>query len=249
MRAGRGLGKWCFQDGGKAAPGYYISKSIIKLINAVAQKVNNDPEVNKYLNVFFLPNYSVSLAEKIIPASELSEQISTAGYEASGTGNMKFMLNGALTIGTMDGANVEMYEEVGAENIFIFGLNSKEVEDIKNSGYDPQEYYESDPELKEALDMINNDYFNPDEKGIFQHIFNDLVNFGDNYLLLADYRSYVDMQDEVDKVYTDRFEWTKRSILNTARSGKFSSDRTISQYAEEIWGVSPVPIRLNGDSD
>ena len=230
---------------GKAAPGYFVSKSIIKLINSVAEKVNNDPEVNKYLNAFFLPNYSVSLAEKIIPATELSEQISTAGYEASGTGNMKFMLNGALTIGTMDGANVEMHEEVGSENIFIFGLSAEEVIEMKNSGYNPSKFYESDAELREVLDMINNDYFNPDEKSIFQHLFNDLVTYGDNYLLLADYRSYVDTQDKVDELYRNRFEWTKKSILNTARSGKFSSDRTISQYAEQIWKIKPISIELD----
>jgi glycogen phosphorylase len=227
---------------GKAAPGYFVSKSIIKLINAVGEKVNNDPEVNKYLNVVFLPNYSVSLAEKIIPATELSEQISTAGYEASGTGNMKFMLNGSLTIGTMDGANVEMHEEVGSENIFIFGLSAEEVVEMKNSGYNPVRFYEGDEELREVLDMINNDYFNQEEKGIFQHLFNDLVTYGDNYLLLADYRSYIDTQDKVDELYRNKFEWTKKSILNTARSGKFSSDRTISQYAEQIWKIKSVPI-------
>ena len=229
---------------GKAAPGYYVSKQIIKLINSVANTVNNDPDVNKYLNVFFFPNYSVSMAEKIIPASDLSEQISTAGFEASGTGNMKFMLNGALTIGTLDGANVEMLEEAGKDNIFIFGLTTEQVKEAKMTGYNPRVIYEADPELKEVLDKIRDDHFNPGETGIFQHLFNDLVTYGDNYMLLADYRAYIDMQDMVDEVYRDRFEWTKKSILNTARSGKFSSDRTIKQYAQEIWNINPVKVNL-----
>ncbi|HPY14034.1 MAG TPA: glycogen/starch/alpha-glucan phosphorylase [bacterium] len=231
--------------GGKAAPGYYVSKQIIKLINSVSNVVNNDPEVNKYLNVFFFPNYSVSMAEKIIPASELSEQISTAGFEASGTGNMKFMLNGALTIGTLDGANVEMLEEAGADNIFIFGLTADGVKEAKMTGYNPRVIYETDPELKEVLDKIRSNYFNPEEPEVFAHLFNDLVTYGDNYMLLADYRSYVNAQDKVEAVYRDRFEWTKKSILNTARSGKFSSDRTISEYADEIWHVAPVKVQTD----
>ncbi len=230
--------------GGKAAPGYYVSKQIIKLINSVSKIVNNDPEVNKLLNVFFFPNYSVSMAEKVIPASELSEQISTAGFEASGTGNMKFMLNGALTVGTLDGANVEMLEEVGNDNIFIFGLKAAEVKDMKLSGYNPRAIYESDAELKEVLDLIRTDHFNKDEPGIFSHLFNDLVTYGDNYMLLADYRSYVNTQDKVDEVYRKRSEWTRMSILNTARSGKFSSDRTIREYVEDIWGVKPVNVNF-----
>ena len=231
--------------GGKAAPGYFVSKQIIKLINAVSKMVNCDPEVSKYLNVFFFPNYSVSMAEKIIPASELSEQISTAGFEASGTGNMKFMLNGALTIGTLDGANVEMLEEVGRDNIFIFGLKIEEVTETRLSGYNPKAIYEADPELKEVLDMIKDDHFNKDEPGIFQHLFDDLVAYGDNYMLLADFRSFVDTQDKVDEIYRDKEKWTKMSILNTARSGKFSSDRTIMQYAQEIWGVEPVEVDID----
>jgi len=231
--------------GGKAAPGYFVSKQIIKLINAVGEKVNNDPEVSKFLNVFFFPNYSVSMAEKIIPASELSEQISTAGFEASGTGNMKFMLNGALTIGTLDGANVEMLEEAGRDNIFIFGLKTDEVKETRLSGYNPKAIYESDPELKEVLDMIKDDFFNEDEPGIFQHLYDDLVVYGDNYMLLADFRPYIDSQDKVDEMYRDRFQWTKMSILNTARSGKFSSDRTISEYARDIWDVESVKVDIN----
>jgi len=231
--------------GGKAAPGYFVSKQIIKLINAVSKKVNCDPQVSKYLNVFFFPNYSVSMAEKIIPASELSEQISTAGFEASGTGNMKFMLNGALTIGTLDGANVEMLEEAGHDNIFIFGLKTDEVKETRLSGYNPKAIYESDPELKEVLDMIKGDFFNDDEPGIFQHLYDDLVIYGDNYMLLADFRSYIDAQDKVDEMYRDSFQWTKMSILNTARSGKFSSDRTISEYAKDIWDVEAVKVDVN----
>ena len=228
--------------GGKAAPGYYASKQIIKLINSVAAVVNADPDVNKKLNVFFFPNYSVSMAEKVIPASELSEQISTAGFEASGTGNMKFMLNGAMTIGTLDGANVEMLEEVGAENIFIFGMKADEVVEAKMAGYNPRRLYETDPELREVLDMINGDFFNRDEPHIFSQLFNGLVDYGDNYMLLADYRSYIEMQDRVEAVYRDKAAWTRMSILNTARSGQFSSDRTIREYAEEIWHIKPVKV-------
>ncbi|HOW51324.1 MAG TPA: glycogen/starch/alpha-glucan phosphorylase [bacterium] len=228
--------------GGKAAPGYQVSKLIIKLINSVAQVVNNDPAVGDRLKVLFLKNYSVSLAEKIIPATDLSEQISTAGYEASGTGNMKFMLNGALTIGTLDGANVEMAEEVGMENIFIFGLKAHEVRELKKRGYSPQEYYQRDNEMRKVLDMINTDYFNKNEPGIFQFLYQNIVLFSDHYCLLADYRAYVDTQEKVSALFRDQEAWTKKSILNTARSGKFSSDRTIMQYADEIWKVKPVII-------
>lgn len=227
---------------GKAAPGYYESKLIIKLINAVSEVVNNDPDVGDKLKVLFLKNYSVSMAEKIIPAADLSEQISTAGYEASGTGNMKFMLNGALTIGTLDGANVEMLEEVGEDNIFIFGLKANEVLELKLGGYNPKEYYESNKELKRVLDMINNNYFNADEPDIFQHLFNNLVLYSDNYCLLADYKAYVETQEKVSALYRNQDAWTRKSIYNVARSGKFSSDRTIMQYATEIWNVHPVKI-------
>ncbi len=228
--------------GGKAAPGYQVSKLVIKLINAVADVVNNDPLIGNRLKVVFIKNYGVSLAEKIIPATDLSEQISTAGYEASGTGNMKFMLNGALTIGTLDGANVEIAEEVGPDNIFIFGLKVHEVKELKKRGYNPREFYERDPELRQALDMINNDYFSRNEPGIFQFLFQNVVLYSDHYCLLADYRSYVDTQTRVGELFEDQEEWTRRSIVNTARAGKFSSDRTIKQYAEEIWKVKPVII-------
>jgi starch phosphorylase len=229
--------------GAKAAPGYALAKLIIKLINSVADVVNTDPDVGDLLKVFFLKNYSVSLAQKIIPASDLSEQISTAGYEASGTGNMKFQLNGALTIGTMDGANIEIREEVGDDNIFIFGLLAEEVATMKNS-YNPWQYYDSNENLRRVLDMIRDNYFNPEEPGIFQPIFNSLTYHGDKYLLLADYDAYIAAQDRAAEAFKDKARWTRMSILNTARSGKFSSDRTIREYASEIWNVKPVTIKV-----
>lgn len=230
--------------GGKAAPGYYMAKLIIKLVNSVADKINNDPDVGNKLKVLFLKNYSVSLAEKIIPAADLSEQISTAGLEASGTGNMKFQLNGALTIGTLDGANIEIKEEVGDENIFIFGLKAEEVTEMKQKNYVSATYYESDPELRKVLDMLKDDYFNEEEPGIFEPIFNTLVNYGDTYFVLADYRSYIEAQEKVSETYRNIDKWTKMSILNTARSGKFSSDRTIKEYADEIWKIKPVDVNI-----
>ncbi|MEB2355903.1 MAG: glycogen/starch/alpha-glucan phosphorylase, partial [Ignavibacteriales bacterium] len=200
-----------------------------------------DPDVGDKLKVVFLKNYSVSLAEKIIPASDLSEQISMAGLEASGTGNMKFALNGALTIGTMDGANVEIREEVGDENIFIFGLLADEVVKLKSNGYNPREYYEKNSNLKHIVDMIATNFFNPKEFGIFDDMIRGLMNV-DYYLLFADYQSYIDTQDKVAKFYTDKYEWTKKSILNVARMAKFSSDRSVKEYAEKIWKVKPVKI-------
>ncbi|MGE5438160.1 MAG: glycogen/starch/alpha-glucan family phosphorylase, partial [Syntrophothermus sp.] len=227
--------------GGKAAPAYMQAKMIIKLINSVADVVNNDPQVGDNLKVVFVKNYSVSLAEKIMPATDLSEQISTAGFEASGTGNMKFALNGALTIGTMDGANVEIREEVGKENIFIFGLKADEVFKLKNNGYNPREYYENNEMLKRVIDMINNNYFNRNEPGIFADLIKGLMEV-DYYFLFADYDSYVKTQEKVDKLYRNQDAWTKKSILNTARSGKFSSDRAIDEYAQKIWNVGPIKI-------
>jgi len=226
---------------GKAAPAYFMAKTIIKLINSVAEVVNNDPDVGDKLKVVFIPNYSVTLAEKIIPAADLSEQISMAGLEASGTGNMKFTLNGALTIGTMDGANIEIREEVGEENIFIFGLLADEVVKLKSSGYNPRTYYESNPMLKRVIDMIAMNYFNKSEPGIFKSIVDSLLGT-DYYCLLADYQPYIDAQDEVSKLYLDVEEWTRKTILNVARVGKFSSDRSIKEYAEKIWKVEPVKI-------
>lgn len=230
--------------GGKAAPAYYMAKLVIKLINAVGQVVNNDKDVGNKLKVVFLKDYSVSLAEKIIPASDLSEQISTAGLEASGTGNMKFALNGALTIGTMDGANIEIRQEVGDDNIFIFGLLADEVVKLKRSGYNPVSYYESNANLKKVIDMIASDFFNKNEPGIFKPIIEGLMNV-DYYCLFADYQSYVDAQDKVSKLYLDHEEWTKKSILNVARIGKFSSDRSVHEYAEKIWNVKPVKINID----
>ncbi|MBF0118837.1 MAG: glycogen/starch/alpha-glucan phosphorylase [Desulfobacterales bacterium] len=222
---------------GKAAPGYFLAKLIIKLINSVADVINNDPTVNKRLKVIFMPNYCVSKAEKIIPAADLSEQISTAGMEASGTGNMKFALNGALTIGTLDGANIEIMEEVGKENIFIFGLTADEIEGLKKNGYSPWEYYQKDPELKKIIDMISFGYFSTENPQLFEPIRRVLLDEGDKYCLLADFRHYVEMQEEVDRVYENKAEWTRRSILNTANMGKFSSDRAILEYAKNIWNV------------
>ena len=229
-----------FIFGAKAAPGYYMAKLIIKLINSVAEVVNNDPDVGDKLKVVFLENYGVSLAEKIFPAADLSEQISTAGMEASGTGNMKFALNGALTIGTLDGANIEIKEEVGDENIFIFGLKSEEVQAYRNGNYNPWDYYNNNHELKEVIDMISGDYFNMEEKGIFQPIIEKLLNNGDYFMVLADYPSYVECQERVSEEFKDQDKWTKKSIINSANSGKFSSDRTIKEYAQEIWEVKPV---------
>ncbi|GBF50527.1 phosphorylase [Leptospira ryugenii] len=222
--------------GGKAAPGYYMAKLIIKLINNVAQVVNHDPDVADRLKLVFLPNYRVSLAESIIPGSNLSEQISTAGTEASGTSNMKFMLNGALTVGTLDGANVEMLEEVGEENIYIFGLKTPEVFALKEKGYRPQDYLEANSELKRVLLMIRENFFSPSEHGIFNPIYDSLV-YQDSYLLLADFAAYDSIQDRIASDFLNEDSWTEKSILNVARVGKFSSDRTIREYAEQIWKV------------
>jgi starch phosphorylase len=227
--------------GGKAAPAYSQAKMIIKLINAVADVVNNDPDVGDKLKVVFLKNYSVTLAEKIIPASDLSEQISTAGLEASGTGNMKFALNGALTIGTMDGANVEIREEVGADNIFIFGLLADDVVKLKSNGYNPKAYYEKNAELKLLVDMIAANFFNPKEIGIFDDMIRGLMNV-DYYCLFADYQSYIDAQDKVSELYQKKEDWTKKSIYNVARVAKFSSDRSVKEYAEKIWKVKPIKV-------
>lgn len=226
--------------GGKAAPGYWMAKQIIHLINDVANIVNNDPAVGDKLKVVFYPNYEVSAAELLFPGSDLSEQISTAGTEASGTGNMKMALNGALTIGTLDGANVEIREEVGEDNIYIFGLTTPEVAEVKANGYNPMDYYNSNPELKQVLDMIANGFFNVDQPNRYVPIVDNLLKNGDNYLLLADYQSYVDTQDVVGELYLDQDAWMKKAILNVARMAKFSSDRTIGEYAENIWGVNPV---------
>ena len=226
---------------GKSAPGYDMAKLIIKLINNVSGIINNDESIKGKLEIYFLADYKVSLAEKIIPATDLSEQISTAGTEASGTGNMKFMCNGAITIGTMDGANVEIVEEAGIENEFIFGLSADEVAELKTN-YAPMEYYLKDKEIKEALDMIFNDYFSFSEPGIFEPIRRMLFEEGDKYMHLADLRSYDDAHQKAALVYENREEWNRIAIINIASSGKFSSDRTIAEYAKDIWGLKPCPV-------
>ncbi|MCP4217938.1 MAG: glycogen/starch/alpha-glucan phosphorylase [bacterium] len=229
---------------GKAAPGYAMAKLFIKLINNVADVVNHDPLVGDKLKIIFIKNYSVSNAEKIIPAADLSEQISTAGMEASGTGNMKFSLNGALTIGTLDGANVEIREEVGEENIFIFGLEADEVPEVRASGYDPRQYYNANGELKKVIDMVAGGFFSHEEPALFKPVTDSLLHHGDTYMVMADYEAYIKCQEEVSKLYLDKAAWTRMAILNTANIGKFSSDRTISQYAKEIWKTKPIPIKI-----
>ena len=231
--------------GGKAAPGYYMAKLIINLANDVAHLVNNDPAMKDRLKVVFVPNYNVSVAEKLIPATDISQHISTAGTEASGTGNMKFILNGALILGTMDGANIEIAEEVGAENFFTFGLSSDEINSLAESGYNPRVSYQNNPELREVLLMINTGYFNRDKPHLYNDLYNSLV-FEDKYMLLEDFASYVECQQRVMKTWADTEKWTKMSILNTAASGKFSSDRTIAEYAKDIWELEPVTVELQG---
>ncbi len=225
---------------GKAAPAYMMAKLVIKLINDVAEFVNNDPIVDERLKVVFVPNYDVSTAQKIIPAANLSQQISTAGMEASGTGNMKLALNGALTVGTLDGANIEIKEEVSDENIFIFGLTAAQVEEKRQHSYNPWDYYHSNGELKQVLDMIGSGYFSPDDPNRFKPIVEALTIHGDRYMLLADYADYIGCQQNIESVYRQPDEWTKRAILNVARMGKFSSDRTIREYATQIWQVTPM---------
>ncbi|MEW6658977.1 MAG: glycogen/starch/alpha-glucan phosphorylase [Thermodesulfobacteriota bacterium] len=226
-----------FIFGGKAAPGYCMAKLIIKLINSVAAVVNNDPDVKDRLRVVFFPDFNVKNGQLVYPAADLSEQISTAGKEASGTGNMKFAMNGALTIGTLDGANVEIREEVGPENFFLFGLTAGEVADLKAGNYNSLEYYERDRELREVIDLVSSGYFSHGDTQLFQPLVASLL-YRDEYLLLADYRSYVDRQDEVGQAFRDEKRWTRMSILNAARMGKFSSDRAIREYCEQIWKVN-----------
>ena len=226
---------------GKAAPAYFMAKLVIKLINDVAAVVNNDPRVQGRLKLVFVPNYSVSVAEDLIPAADLSEQISTAGTEASGTGNMKLALNGALTIGTLDGANIEIRNEVGADNIFIFGLTTTEVADLRASGYRPADYYHANGTLSQVLDMVGGGYFSPGEPQRFKPVVDNLLEHGDHYLLLADYASYIAAQRAVEVAYGQPQQWLRKAILNVANMGHFSSDRTILQYAQHIWHTKPVP--------
>ena len=226
---------------GKAAPGYAMAKLIIKFINSVADIINADSSLQGKLKVVFLPNYSVTLAEKIIPASDLSVQISTAGMEASGTGNMKLALNGALTVGTLDGANIEIMEEVGNENIFIFGLNADEVMEKKQSGYNPREVYMQNAELKAVLDMVQQGFFSGPQGNLFQPILENLLDHGDPYMILADFQSFCDIQEKIGNAYLDIDTWTRKSIINVSRMGKFSSDRSIKEYAKDIWNVPVKP--------
>lgn len=230
-----------FFFGGKAAPGYHMAKLIIRLICHVSEMVNSDEDTNDKLKVVFLPNYRVSLAEKIFPASDVSEQISTAGFEASGTGNMKFSLNGALTVGTLDGANIEIMEEVGRENIFIFGLEADEVVEAR-SGYNPQSFIDKDQYLQEAIDMIRDGFFSPEDIDLFKPIIDNITTNGDFYMVLADFEGYHKCQMEVDEVYRNQDLWTEKAIINVAHMGKFSSDRTINQYNDEIWKTDKLKI-------
>jgi glycogen phosphorylase len=234
--------------GGKAAPGYYMAKLIIRFINNVAGIINHDPATKGLLEIHFLPNYRVSLAESVIPAADLSEQISTAGTEASGTGNMKFALNGALTIGTMDGANIEMCEEIGEENMFIFGLRAHEIDELRGRGYNPWDYYNRSPLLKKVMDLINSGFFSPEEPQLFRPIFDTLLPGGDRFLVMADFDAYIECQKRVGQIYKNEPEkWTRMSILNVAHIGAFSSDRVIDGYAREIWGAVPVDISLDNN--
>lgn len=230
--------------GGKAAPGYFMAKLIIKLINSVAEVVNNDPDVQDRLKVVFFPNFNVKIGHAIYPAADLSEQISTAGKEASGTGNMKFSLNGALTIGTLDGANIEIREEVGEENFFLFGLTADEVRKTKADGYQPARYIEANSDLRSILDMLASGWFSRNDANLFRPLLDSLL-YHDEYMLLADYQSYIECQDRVSATFVDKERWTRKSILNVARIGKFSSDRSIREYCEKIWDVKPVRITID----
>ncbi len=234
-----------FIFGGKAAPGYFMAKLIIKLINSVAEVINSDPDVEDRLKVVFFPDFNVKNGQLIYPAADLSEQISTAGKEASGTGNMKFAMNGAVTIGTLDGANVEIREEVGAENFFLFGLTTEEIDRLRSNGYRPRHFYETDPALRDAIDLIGSGFFSRGDRNLFLPLVDSLLNC-DDFMLLSDYRSYVECQKRVSETYRNTGEWTRISVLNVAHIGKFSSDRSIREYCEKIWKTKPVPVDLSG---
>jgi starch phosphorylase len=226
---------------GKAAPAYRLAKLIIKLAGNVSRVIDADPATRGRIKVVFLPNYNVSLAERLIPASDVSEQISTAGYEASGTGNMKFMMNGALTIGTRDGATIEMAAEAGEENFFLFGLTAEQVHDSRG-WYSPLWHYLNDPETRAALDLIFQDHFSAGEPGIFAPIRETLLDRGDHYMHLADLGSYAAAQQRLGELYAESDAWARKAIINVASSGKFSSDRTIAEYAADIWNAVPCPV-------
>jgi starch phosphorylase len=233
-----------FIFGGKAAPGYAMAKLIIKLINSVAEAVNNDKTVEDRLKVVFLPDFNVKNGQMVYPAADLSEQISTAGKEASGTGNMKFALNGALTIGTLDGANIEIRDAVGADNFFLFGLTASEVSELKGGGYNPRDYYQSNGQLREVIFLIGSGAFSNGNRELFRPLVDSLLD-RDEYLLLADYQSYVEQQDQVSQAFSDPERWTRMSILNVARMGHFSSDRSIQEYCDQIWHTKPVKVEIN----
>jgi starch phosphorylase len=232
-----------FIFGGKSSPGYFMANLIIKLINCVAEVVNNDPNVAERLKVVFFPNFNVRNAQIVCPAADLSEQISTAGKEASGTGNMKFAMNGALTIGTSGATNREILKEVGAENFYLFGLTAEEVNHIKSQGYNPMIYYNENPDLKEVIDLIGSGFFSPRDVNMFKPLIDSLLR-RDEHMVLADYQSYIKCQDHLGMLYKDRQKWTKMSILTVARMGKFSSDRSIREYNEKIWHATPLKIDL-----
>ena len=231
---------------GKAAPGYAMAKLVIRLIHAVAEKVNGDAGTKGRLKVVFVPNYGVSLAERIVPAAELSEQIATAGTEASGTGNMKLALNGALTIGPLDGANVEIREAVGEENFFLFGLSTEEIAERRRNGYDPRALADGLPRLRNVLDLIASGELSPVEPTRFMPLVQSLLDQGDQYMLVADFPAYIACQERVEAAYRDVERWTRMSILNVSAMGRFSSDRTIQAYADEIWGAKPAPLTNAG---
>ena len=228
--------------GAKSAPGYFMAKLIIKFINSVGEVINSDPDVQDKLKVIFVPNYRVSLAEKIIPAADLSEQISLAGTEASGTSNMKFALNGALTIGTMDGANVEIYDAVGADNIFIFGMNVDEVKALRSSGYNPMDFIGRSEMLQRVMNLIQNNFFSPGENDIFRPLLDSMHS--DTYMTAADYESYCSVQKSVADLYRNPAEWNRRCVMNIANMGRFSSDRSIQEYARNIWRIDPYHVNL-----
>jgi starch phosphorylase len=242
---GEEMARRTFVFGGKAAPGYFMAKLIIKLINSVGDVINNDPQVNGTLRVAFMPDFSVKRGQHLYPAADLSEQISLAGKEASGTGNMKFSMNGALTIGTLDGANVEIRHEVGEENFFLFGLSADEVQRLQAEGYRPWDYYEANHALKSVIDLIDSGLFSHGDTALFKPI-TDNLKYHDPFMVMADYQSYVECQNEVGHAYRDPGHWDHMSILNVARMGKFSSDRSVADYCRDIWKVDPLRVSLEG---